>query len=82
MDAWAVRAAAGRDRSAASAAGPGRSSSRRRTYRFVGHSRSDPGKYRPEGELDQWKQRDPLLLAASRLTDELRAGRGGRGCHS
>ena len=35
------------------------------TYRFVGHSRSDPGKYRPEGELDRWKQRDPLAVAAS-----------------
>ena len=38
-----------------------------RTYRFVGHSRSDPGKYRPEGELDRWRQRDPLSLAAGAL---------------
>src|SRR5689334_12224890 len=30
-----------------------------RTYRFVGHSRSDPGRYRPEGELDRWRERDP-----------------------
>ena len=38
-----------------------------RTYRFVGHSRSDPGKYRPEGELERWKERDPLAVAGDRL---------------
>ncbi len=38
-----------------------------KTYRFVGHSRSDPGKYRPEGELERWKERDPLTVAADRL---------------
>jgi acetoin:2,6-dichlorophenolindophenol oxidoreductase subunit alpha len=42
-----------------------------RTYRFVGHSRSDPGRYRPEGELDQWRERDPLTLAASWLREHL-----------
>jgi TPP-dependent pyruvate/acetoin dehydrogenase alpha subunit len=42
-----------------------------RTYRFVGHSRSDPGKYRPEGELDEWRRRDPLTVAASLLSGEL-----------
>jgi TPP-dependent pyruvate/acetoin dehydrogenase alpha subunit len=41
------------------------------TYRFVGHSRSDPGKYRPEGELDSWKERDPLIVAASQLRPTL-----------
>ncbi len=41
------------------------------TYRFVGHSRSDPGAYRPPGELDRWKERDPLPVAAGRLRDEL-----------
>ena len=30
------------------------------TYRYVGHSRSDPGAYRPPGELDAWKARDPI----------------------
>jgi TPP-dependent pyruvate/acetoin dehydrogenase alpha subunit len=40
------------------------------TYRFVGHSRSDPGKYRPEGELDRWRERDPLAVAAAALTDD------------
>ena len=41
------------------------------TYRFVGHSRSDPGKYRPEGELDRWKERDPLTVAAAQLRPTL-----------
>jgi TPP-dependent pyruvate/acetoin dehydrogenase alpha subunit len=38
-----------------------------KTYRFRGHSRTDPAKYRPEGELDRWKQRDPLVLLGDRL---------------
>jgi pyruvate dehydrogenase E1 component alpha subunit len=33
-----------------------------KTYRYRGHSRSDPAKYRPEGELDAWKARDPIEL--------------------
>ncbi len=33
-----------------------------KTYRYRGHSRSDPAKYRPEGELDRWKARDPIEL--------------------
>jgi acetoin:2,6-dichlorophenolindophenol oxidoreductase subunit alpha len=32
-----------------------------RTYRYRGHSRSDPAKYRPEGELEAWLKRDPIL---------------------
>jgi TPP-dependent pyruvate/acetoin dehydrogenase alpha subunit len=40
------------------------------TYRYVGHSRSDPGRYRPPGELDRWRERDPLLVAAGRLRQE------------
>lgn len=39
------------------------------TYRFVGHSRSDPGRYRPPGELDEWRERDPLKKAERVLTD-------------
>jgi TPP-dependent pyruvate/acetoin dehydrogenase alpha subunit len=34
-----------------------------KTYRFSGHSRSDPASYRPAGELDEWRLRDPLLVA-------------------
>jgi pyruvate dehydrogenase E1 component alpha subunit len=32
------------------------------TYRHKGHSRSDPATYRPEGELERWLERDPILL--------------------
>jgi TPP-dependent pyruvate/acetoin dehydrogenase alpha subunit len=38
-----------------------------KTYRFRGHSRADPAKYRPEGELEQWKARDPIELLGGRL---------------
>ena len=30
------------------------------TYRHEGHSRSDPAKYRPAGELELWLGRDPI----------------------
>ena len=39
------------------------------TYRYVGHSRSDPGKYRKTGELDAWKARDPLTVARDGLAE-------------
>jgi pyruvate dehydrogenase E1 component alpha subunit len=37
------------------------------TYRHSGHSRADPAKYRPEDELEQWKERDPLKIYRERL---------------
>ena len=37
------------------------------TYRHSGHSRADPAKYRPEGELDKWKERDPVIIYRERL---------------
>ena len=40
------------------------------TYRHYGHSKSDPGKYRPPGELEKWKERDPLAIARRRLLEE------------
>jgi pyruvate dehydrogenase E1 component alpha subunit len=40
-----------------------------KTYRYRGHSRSDPAKYRPEGELEAWKARDPILVLGGRLAE-------------
>jgi acetoin:2,6-dichlorophenolindophenol oxidoreductase subunit alpha len=37
------------------------------TYRYSGHSRADPAKYRPEGELEKWKARDPIKIYRERL---------------
>jgi TPP-dependent pyruvate/acetoin dehydrogenase alpha subunit len=39
------------------------------TYRHMGHSRSDPGAYRPDGELERWLERDPITLFARYLAD-------------
>ncbi len=39
------------------------------TYRHSGHSRADPGKYRPPGELDEWLKRDPVPLYRARLRE-------------
>jgi pyruvate dehydrogenase E1 component alpha subunit len=37
------------------------------TYRHGGHSRADPGKYRPDDEVEAWKARDPLPTYRARL---------------
>jgi pyruvate dehydrogenase E1 component alpha subunit len=39
------------------------------TYRHGGHSRADPGKYRPEDELKAWMARDPIPAFRARLLD-------------
>ena len=39
------------------------------TYRHSGHSRADPAKYRPEGELERWLERDPVKIYRQRLLD-------------
>ena len=53
------------------------------TYRFKGHSRFEPAKYRPPGELESWLARDPVVVFSRTLVgagvmttsaiDELRA---------
>jgi len=37
------------------------------TYRHGGHSRADPGKYRPDDEVEAWKARDPIPAQRTRL---------------
>ncbi len=41
-----------------------------KTYRYKGHSRTDPAAYRPEGELEQWMGRDPIYILARRMVDD------------
>jgi pyruvate dehydrogenase E1 component alpha subunit len=42
-----------------------------RTYRFMGHSMSDAvsGTYRTKAELEQWQQRDPIVLLRTRMEE-------------
>jgi pyruvate dehydrogenase E1 component alpha subunit len=40
-----------------------------RCYRFMGHSMSDPGKYRTTDEIKKYQERDPIVLFRSSLTD-------------
>src|SRR3982075_2984123 len=38
------------------------------TYRHSGHSRADPGAYRPKGELERWKKdKDPINIYRERM---------------
>jgi TPP-dependent pyruvate/acetoin dehydrogenase alpha subunit len=39
------------------------------TYRHYGHSRTDPAKYRPAGELEEWMMRDPVKVLRQRLVE-------------
>lgn len=38
-----------------------------KTYRFRGHSMSDPAKYRTREELEQWMKRDPIAILGDRM---------------
>ena len=41
-----------------------------KTYRFMGHSRGDPGNYRDEDELSDWQSRDPIPNFRTYLVDQ------------
>jgi TPP-dependent pyruvate/acetoin dehydrogenase alpha subunit len=73
MDVFAVRDTAA-DAVATARAGGGPVFVEALTYRFVGHSRSDPGAYRKPGELDEWKRRDPLIVGARTLRERYEIG--------
>jgi len=40
-----------------------------KTYRWYGHSRSDPRRYRTKEEEQDWRDRDPLTVFKNRLTE-------------
>lgn len=40
-----------------------------KTYRHGGHSRADPGKYRPDEEVAAWLERDPIIMYRGRLEE-------------
>jgi pyruvate dehydrogenase E1 component alpha subunit len=40
-----------------------------RTYRFKGHSMSDPQKYRSKEEVEEYKQRDPIEQVLSTIRE-------------
>ncbi|MFQ5882352.1 MAG: pyruvate dehydrogenase (acetyl-transferring) E1 component subunit alpha [Candidatus Methylomirabilales bacterium] len=40
------------------------------TYRFRGHSMADPVLYRDKSEVEEWKQRDPIVLFRRKLEAE------------
>jgi TPP-dependent pyruvate/acetoin dehydrogenase alpha subunit len=69
-DLRAVRAAAAAAVTAARA-GAGPQFLEALTYRHLGHSKSDPGDYRPKDEVARWKARDPLAITRAQLVEEL-----------
>ncbi len=40
------------------------------TYRWQGHFSGDPAAYRPEGELEKWKEKDPIKVTRERLAGQ------------
>ncbi|MFI5052161.1 MAG: thiamine pyrophosphate-dependent dehydrogenase E1 component subunit alpha [Acidimicrobiales bacterium] len=50
-------------------AGEGPSLIEAETYRHGGHSRADPGKYRPDDEVAEWLAKDPVVRYRARLVE-------------
>jgi acetoin:2,6-dichlorophenolindophenol oxidoreductase subunit alpha len=73
QDVWAIRASAGRAIDEARR-GEGPCFIEADTYRYSDHGRGDPIEYRPEGEMERWKQRDPLDIARARLSEQYGVG--------
>jgi acetoin:2,6-dichlorophenolindophenol oxidoreductase subunit alpha len=65
-DLWAVSEAAV-EAVARARAGEGPTLLECQTYRHHGHSKADPGKYRPPEEVERWLAHDPLNVARERL---------------
>jgi pyruvate dehydrogenase E1 component alpha subunit len=65
MDVLAVEAAA--RRAVAQVRGGGPCFLELKTYRFRAHSSYDPERYRDKGEVERWRERDPIELLAARL---------------
>jgi len=66
QDLWAVRDAVGEAIESARA-GDGPAFVEAYTYRYSDHGRGDPVQYRPDGEMEEWRKRDPIELAGARL---------------
>ncbi len=67
-DYWAVRAAT-TEAAERARAGEGPTLIEAKTYRYCGHSKSDPGDYRPPGELEFWRARDPIVRMQQKLKE-------------
>jgi TPP-dependent pyruvate/acetoin dehydrogenase alpha subunit len=68
-DVLAVREAA-REAVARGRAGNGPTLLECRTYRHKGHSKVDPGTYRPKDEVEAWVARDPIPRLAALMDDD------------
>jgi TPP-dependent pyruvate/acetoin dehydrogenase alpha subunit len=67
-DLWAVADAA-REAVDRARGGGGPTLLEMQTYRHYGHSKSDPGVYRPKEEVERWLARDPIGLTRARLLE-------------
>lgn len=69
QDVWAVKAAA-QEALDHARVGKGPVFIEAFTYRYSDHGRGDPIDYRPDGEMERWKEKDPLTIARARLSTD------------